>query len=107
MRVGTFAAMIYRNFKRRKGDILILKDMSLKDIIAGLTYYKGRYSSIVRANDDNNTIIIKNITYNDFLEIEKISLQIINNFNNINEPSLDLKTYEAVRRIREYIVEKI
>ncbi|MBI6015603.1 hypothetical protein [Clostridium perfringens] len=84
---------------------MILKDMELKEIIEGLTYYEGKYSSLVRASDDKRSIIIKNISRDEFLEIKRLNLDIINQIKKGKKKYTDLdpNTYRSVVIINDYI----
>lgn len=77
--------------------------MDINDFIQGLEYYEGKYSSIVRVNDDKKTVIVKNITYKDFLEIKKIDLDIIENIDTIDEVELPVEVNKSILIIKRYL----
>lgn len=84
---------------------MLLKEMNLKEIIKGLTYHESKYSSEIRASDNNRTVIIKNISKEGFNRIKGIDLDIIDKIekNILLELELEPDTYKSVMIIKEYI----
>lgn len=76
-----------------------LHEISLKDILEGLKYIKAGYEYWVVANDDNNTLIVKNLTLDEYNLLKNLKEE----YFNLNPKEMwgnDKYTFEIIKAVK-------
>lgn len=75
-------------------------EMNLKDIINGLEFVNCKYESRIIGNDEDRTLYLKNITFEQYNDLINFDLEKINS----NVSDLNLSEVKSIDIINDYII---